>query len=216
MLFYLVRHHLGAGKIILTHHDGHASSIAGQEHSLLGRSKAAAQNKDVKSAEKLAVTGRTVGNAAAGIFLLTSKTDLARGGACGDDDRAASVGAAAGVQRLHFTLKVYTLDLGYSKFRAEIHGVPVHFIHKLRAGGAADTGIVDDLCGIHSLAARLVFLNDQRIEHGPGGIDTSRESGGTAADNNQVINLIHGALLLLTAFRLNLSLVSVCLRLASI
>lgn len=64
MLLNLVCHHLGAGKIILTHHNGHASAVTGQEHSLLGCGKTASQHKNIKAAEELAVTGRTVGNAA--------------------------------------------------------------------------------------------------------------------------------------------------------
>ena len=140
-------------------------------------------------------------NALADECLLAGNAQGAGCRAGGDDHRAALKNALAGVQRLDFAGKAGLVDLRQLRHRTEALGALLHFFAQRKAIDAAlEAGIVVDLLRQRHLPAGGEFLQHQRGKSGTGGVQGGGVSGGAAADNDHVINLLHSHALTAPAF----------------
>jgi len=151
-----------------------------------------------------------IGRAVAGgavVKALTNERFLAgnaQGAGCrtgGDDHCAALKDALAGVQRLDFAGKAGLVHLRQLRHRTEALGALLHLFAQRKAVDAAlEAGIVVDLLRQRHLPAGGELFQHQRGKSGTGGVQGGGVSGGAAADDDHVIDLLHSHILTAPAF----------------
>ena len=148
-----------------------------------------------------AVAGGAVVNALADECLLAGN---AQGAGCrtgGDDHRAALKDALAGVQRLDLAGKAYFVHLRQLRHRAEAFRALLHFFAQRKAVDAVlKAGIVVDLLRQRHLPAGGELFQYQHRKPASGGVQSGGVSGGTAADDDHIIDLLHSHALTAPAF----------------
>src|SRR3954451_195935 len=175
-----------------------------EEQGFFHRGVATADDGDVTVPEEEAVTGGARGDAVADEALLVRKAEHQRAGARRHDQRVRPVRGlggigvadphAVGAAREVDLAGSYRLDVG-----AEALGLLAEAGHQQGAHDPArEPGGVLDVGGEHELTAGLVAgggwlaLEDERSEVGAGGVDRSREAGGTGADDDDVVDAVLG------------------------
>ena len=119
----------------------------------------------------------------------------------GDDHRAPLKNTLAGLQRLDFPGKANLIHLRQLRHRAEALGALLHFFAQRKAVDAAfKAGIVVDLLRQGHLPACGELLQHQRGKPGTGGVQGGGVSGGAAADDDHIIDLLHSHALTAPAF----------------
>jgi len=135
-----------------------------------------------------AVAGRAVRDAAALERLLARQPELARGCACGDDDR---LGPVLVVADPHAEGLLREVDAGHvvrQELRAEALGLAPEVLHHLRAHDPVGVArIVLDVAGDHQLAAPGEAFDHEGAQVGARRIQRCGVAGGTAADDDQLL-----------------------------
>jgi len=140
-------------------------------------------------------------NALANECLLAGNAQGAGCRAGGDDHRAALKDALAGVQGLDPPGKACLVDLCQLRHRTEALGALLHFFAQRKAIDAVlEAGVVVDLLRQPHLPAGGEPFQHQRGKPGTGGVQGSGVSGGTAADDDHIIDLLHNRVLTAPAF----------------
>ena len=148
-----------------------------------------------------AVAGGAVVNAFADKRFLAGNAQGTGRRAGGDDHRAALKDALAGVQRLDPPGKANLVHLCQLRHRAEALGALLHFFAQRKAVDAAfKAGIVVDLLRQRHLPAGGELFQHQRGKSGTGGVQGGGVSGGAAADDDHIIDLLHNRVLTAPAF----------------
>ena len=174
---------------------------AGQGQGVCRGGIAAAHHRHGLAPIGRAVAGGAVVNAPANECLLAGNAQGAGCRAGGDDHRAALKDALAGVQGLDPPGKACLVDLRQLRHRTEALGALLHFFAQRKAVDAAfKAGIVVDLLRQPHLPAGGELLQHQRGKSGTGGVQGSGVSGGAAADDDHVVNLLHSYALTAPAF----------------
>ena len=179
-----------AGEVVLAHQDRDLAGVFGEEHRFLGRGEPAADHQHLTAGEELAVAGRAVGHAAAGVFGFPFEPELARAGTGGHQDAEGPQIAARGVHDLDIALHIQTGRLGAKELGAEILRLPAHRGRQRPTAGRADARIIDHFIGDGDLAAEIGLLQDQHAVARPGQIQARGQAGGAAADHNHVIEIL--------------------------
>ncbi|MCY1291136.1 hypothetical protein D9M70_403130 [compost metagenome] len=150
----------------------HFLGDVGQVQRFLDRGVAAADHADHLVAVEEAVAGGAGGNALAGEGFLGRQAEVLGGGAGGDDQRVAAVGAAVTLEDEGTLLQLGGVDVVVDNLGVEALGVLLHALHQGRAGQALDvTGPVVHFGGGGELAAGLDAGDHHGFEVGAGGID---------------------------------------------
>ena len=148
-----------------------------------------------------AVTGGAVVKALSNERFLAGNAQGTGRRAGGDDYRAALKDALAGVQRLDLAGKAYFVHLRQLRHRAEAFRALLHFFAQRKAVDAVlKAGIVVDLLRQRHLPACGELFQHQRGKFGTGGVQGGGVSGGTAADDDHIIDLLHSHALTAPAF----------------
>jgi hypothetical protein len=148
-----------------------------------------------------AVAGGAVVNALSNKRFLAGNAQGTGRRAGGDDHRAPLKDALAGLQRLDLPGKAGLVHLRQLRHRAEALGTLLHFFAQCKAVDAAlEAGVVVDLLRQRHLPAGGELFQHQRGKPGTGGVQGSGISGGAAADDDHVIDLLHSHALTAPAF----------------
>ena len=119
----------------------------------------------------------------------------------GDDHRAALKDTLTGVQRLDPPGKANLVHLCQLRHRAEALGALLHFFAQRKAVDAAfKAGVVVDLFRQRHLPAGRELFQHQGGKPGTGGVQGGGVSGGAAADDDHIIDLLHSHALTVPAF----------------
>ena len=119
----------------------------------------------------------------------------------GDDHRAALKDALAGVQGLDLPGKTYFVHLRQLRHRTEALGALLHFFAQRKAVDAVlKAGVVVDLFRQRHLPAGGELFQHQRGKPASGGVQGGGVTGGTAADDDHIIDLLHNRVLTAPAF----------------
>src|SRR2546430_1388570 len=119
-------------------------------------------------------------------FLLRGQSQVARGGAGGDDERIAGVaaGVAAQLERPH--AKIHELDVIVRDIGREALGVTPHALHERRSLQSLDIARpVVDVGGGHELPALLDAGDQERRAIGARSVHRRAVAGGTRAENDE-------------------------------
>ena len=148
-----------------------------------------------------AVAGGAVVNALAHQRILAGNAQGTRRCAGGDDHRAALKDALAGLQGLGFSRQVGFVHLCQLRHRAEAFRALLHFFAQRKAVDAAfKAGVVVDLLRQRHLPAGGELFQHQYRKPASGGVQGGGVSGGTAADDDHIIDLLHNRVLTAPAF----------------
>ena len=140
-------------------------------------------------------------NALANERFLVGNAEGAGRGTGGDDHRAALKDALAGLQRFDLPGKACLVHLRQLRHRAEALGALLHLFAQRKAVDAAfKAGVVVDLLRQRHLPACGELFQHQRGKSGTGGVQGGGVSGGTAADDDHIIDLLHNRVLTVPAF----------------
>ena len=174
---------------------------AGQGQGIRRGGIAAAHHRHGLAAIESAVAGGAVVNTLSRERFLAGNAQGAGRRADGDDHRAALKDALAGVQRLDFPGKAGLIHLRQLRHRAEALGALLHFFAQRKAVDAAfKAGIVVDLLRQRHLPAGGELFQHQRGKSGTGGVQGGGVSGGAAADDDHIIDLLHNRVFTVPAF----------------
>ena len=148
-----------------------------------------------------AVAGGAVVNALSNKRFLAGNAQRARRRAGGDDHRAALKNALAGLQRFDFAGKSYPVDLRQLRHRAEALGALLHLFAQRKAVDAVlKARIVIDLFRQRHLPAGGELFQHQYRKPASSGVQGGGVSGGAAADDDHVMDLLHSHALTAPAF----------------
>src|SRR6266404_3138337 len=157
-------------------HDRHAGSEIGEEQRLLDRGIAAADHQHVLAAIEEAVASGAGGNAVALEFLLGRQLQPTRLGA-GRDDEAVCEVMVAGLA-LEPERPLGKIDLAHmiaDELGPDVLGLLLHLLHQPGPlDDVCEAGVVLDIGRDGELAAGLDALDQDRLQHGAGGIDRGR------------------------------------------
>ena len=157
-------------------HDRHAGSEIGEEQRLLDRGIAAADHQYLLAAIEEAVASGAGGNAVALEFLLGRQLQPTRLGA-GRDDEAVCEVMVAGLA-LEPERPLGKIDLAHmiaDEFGPDVLGLLLHLLHQPGPlDDVCEAGVVLDIGRDGELAAGLDALDQDRLQHGAGGIDRGR------------------------------------------
>ena len=172
---------------------GHAA----QQQGVGGSGIAAAHHGHGLAPVEHAVTGRAVVDAPAQPGLLVRHAQGAGVGSGGQEDRPAPEVAVGGMGYLNLAGQVQGQDLAELGLRAEALGLGLHLLAQGEAVDAlVEAGVVVHLLGQRNLAAGGELLQHHGGETRPGAVEGGGVSGGAAADNQYIIELVHGRNLL--------------------
>ncbi len=175
--------------------DRHAGSEIGEEQRLLDRGIAPADHQHLLAAIEEAVAGGAGGNAVALEFLLGRQLQPTRLSA-GRDDHAVCEVVVAGLA-VEPERPLREIDLAHvvaDELGPDMLGLLLHLLHQPGAlDDVGEAGIVLDIGGDGELAAGLDALNQDRLQHGAGGIDRSRIARRPGTDDDQLgaVDLAH-------------------------
>ena len=148
-----------------------------------------------------AVAGGAIVNTLSNERVLAGNTQGAGRRAGGDDHRAPLKDTLAGVQRFDFSRQAGLVHLCQLRHRTEALGALLHFFAQCKAVDAVlKAGIVVDLLRQRHLPACGELFQHQRGKSGTGGVQGGGVSGGTAADDDHIIDLLHSHALTAPAF----------------
>src|SRR6201982_1106199 len=157
-------------------HDRHAGSEIGEEQRLLDRGIAAADHQHLLAAIEEAVASGAGGNAVALEFLLGRQLQPTRLGA-GRDDEAVCEVMVAGLA-LDPERPVGKIDLAHmiaDELGPDVLGLLLHLLHQPGPlDDVCEAGVVLDVGRDGELATGLDALDQDRLQHGAGGIDRGR------------------------------------------
>ena len=190
-----VEHDLGRAELVAPVHDRHLRGELGEEDRLLHRGVAAADDDRLALLEERRVAGRAVGDAAAvAELLLAGHAELLVLRAHREDHRARLVVLVVDPHRVQAALLGRRLHAGRvvgQEARAEALGLVAHRLHELGAHDpVAEAGVVLDLGGLLQQAAPEEALDDQRREVGARGVQRGRVARGSAADDDDLLDVL--------------------------
>ena len=167
--------------------DGDLRGEAGEEDGFFHGGVAAPDDGDLFAGGEEAVAGGAGADAVADESLFGGKIEPARAGTGGDDEGASVDGLVADVEFEGMPGEIDGAEMGHLELGAEADGLLFHVLDELGALDAVGpAGKVFDQRGDGELAARLVAFEDERLEVGPGGVDSSGKSGATGAEDDSV------------------------------
>src|SRR5579862_2047880 len=177
-----VEHDLRGAKLAAPVDDGDLGGKARRKQRLFHGLIAAADYRDFLSGEEKAVAGGARGHAMPDERLFAWQAKPSRGSAAGDNQGARQQGFAAKVdldrllgQLLVFLAEINSDDVSGDEFRSEARGLGAHVVDQFRSlDSLGKAGKVLDQGGDSELPARLVAVDDQGRQIGPGGIDRGR------------------------------------------
>ncbi|MNE23281.1 hypothetical protein D3C80_1165290 [compost metagenome] len=157
-----------------------------QVQGFLDRRVAAADHSNHLIAIEKSITGRARRNPFAGERFFRRQAQVLRGGAGGNDQGVAGVGAAIADQLERPLLQLGGMDVVVNDLGGKAFGVFLHAIHQHRSGQAFNVAWpVIHFDGGGELAACLDAGNDNRLEVGAGGINCRAVTGRAGAQDNQ-------------------------------
>ena len=163
-----------------------------QEGRLLHRRVAAADDDDDLVAEEGGVAGRAVGDAATLEDLLGRQSELPRARARGHDHRVRAVLVVSDVDPERPLGEVDARDVVGDELGAEALGLAAEVGHHRRPEDPVGVArVVLDVARDHQLTAPVEALDHERAQVGPRGVQRSRVTGRTAADDDHVANVAH-------------------------
>ncbi len=160
----------------------------GQEQRFLDRGIAAADHEHFLVAIEEAVAGGAGGNAIAAEFLFAGQIEPARLRAGRKDQRVGEIDIAGiAIEPERAARQIELVDVVGDHPGADMGRLLLHLLHE---PGALDhvgkARIVFDVGGDGELAARRDTLDQDRIEHGAGGIDRRRVAGRPGSDDHDL------------------------------
>ena len=162
-----------------------------QKHTFLRCRIATADNKNFFACKELAVTGGAVGNTSTFVFFLSLKPNRSwmRAG-CQQDTKAAVV-ALTGMHSLDIPVQVKAGSFRKHKLRAETFCLLLDGIRQGFAAGLGNAGVIHHFVGNGNLAAELFFFQHQHPVFGPGKVQRGGQPRRTAADNHDIVQILH-------------------------
>src|SRR5215467_5632677 len=157
-------------------HNRHAGSEIGEEQRLLDRGIAAADHQHLLAAIEEAVAGGAGGNAVTPEFLLGRQLQPTRLGAGRDDEAVCEVMVAGLALEPERPMgEIDLADMIADELGADVLGLLLHLLHQPRPlDDVREARIVLDVGGDRELATGLDALDQDRLQHGAGGIDRGR------------------------------------------
>ncbi len=180
---------LSAREIIRRHEDRHVLRVAREEHALLCRREAAADDEDLLPRKELAVAGRAVGDAAPAERLLAIEADGARVRARREQHRRRRERAAVRLDAPGVPLPREREHLAREELRTEARRLLLHPLRQCRAGHRLRARVVDDLLRDGDLPAELRAFYDKNAAASTRKVDASRETRRSAADHDAVVEV---------------------------
>ncbi len=176
---------LGA-ETVAAMHDGDLGGEVGEKQRFLDRGVAAADHQYLFVLVEEAVAGGAGGDAVALELLLGRQIEPARLRAGGDDDRVCHIsiaGVAVDVERP--ARKIDLVDVVGHQPRAHMHGLLLHLLHQPRAlDHVGEARVVLHVGGDGELSAGLDAFDQDRLQHGAGGVDGRRVAGRPRTDDD--------------------------------
>ena len=165
---------------------------AGQQFGIGCRRIAAAHHNYCAVAEKHTVAGGAIADAAAHQFPLLRHAQGPGIGAGGQNHRSAQVVAVTGVGSFDITGQVQRMDFRHHCLRAEAFRALLHLLRQGKPINALDKArVIIDLVRQRHLSARCQLFQYNSIQTGPCSIKRGGVSGRPAADNQNIINMVH-------------------------
>ncbi len=162
----------------------------GEEDGLFHRRIAATHHDNFFAAEKVAVAGGARGNAVADQLLFRFEAQQPRRSAGGDDQRLRLV---ASLPRSDLERSAAQVRLGHRarlELGAEARRLLAHVLDQVRPEDAVrEAGEILYHRGQRELPARLVAVNDQRLQVGARSVNGRGQSGAAATDDDDVVHV---------------------------
>src|SRR5262245_47950598 len=176
-------------------HDRDARSEIGEEQRLLDRGIAAADHQHVIAPIEEAIAGGASGYAIALEFLLGRQVEPARLGT-GRNNHAVGEVVIAGIaiDSERAPAEIGSAHMVGNELGPDMLGLPLHLLHQPGAlDDVGEAGIILDIGGDGELSAGLDALDQNRLQHGAGGIDRSRIAGSARTDDDELgsVSLAH-------------------------
>ena len=191
MILRLIRHGGGAGKVIFPNQHRHMPGKFRQKYTFLRCCVTATHHKDLFIRKKFSIAGSAVGNAPALVFFLPLEANISRMGTGGQKDPKTPEISVTGMHGLDITGKIKAGHFCQLKFRAKTLRLLHYGICQRFTGSFCNTGVVDHFMGNGDLAAKSFLLQNQTAVLGPGKIECGGEPRRAAADNDNIIQIIH-------------------------
>ena len=184
---------LGGPELVPPVYKGYRFDDPAQVMAFVHGGVAATHHHHVLTAEEVAVAHCAVGDAAAGKRVFTGHAQLVVGAAGGDDYSLGGkvpVIGMDGLDRLFDVLDTY--HFGVLGLGPEACGLLVHpFGQFLALDAIGKAGVVLDFVGDQQLAAGAQLLQDHRLHHCPGGVETGSQARGSGPQNSYVVVCFH-------------------------
>ena len=183
----LVLHDLRRAQRLAAMHEGDLVGEARQEHRLLHRRIAAADDRDVVTAKEVAVARRARRDAVAHQLPLGRKTEQLRRRAGRDDERARRVFGLGRADHDRPCGEIDRRDVALNDLGAEPLGLGAHLGHQIGAENpVAVAGKILDHRGQHELTAGFDALDEEWFEVGAGGVERRGQAGRARSDDDDV------------------------------
>ena len=175
-------------------HDRDRGGVFRERDRFLDGGVAAADGHDVLAGEEVAVTGRAVGDAPAFECGLGRQPERTRNAAGGDDQRGGREGALVfDFHQLGRTREVDARELHVGhQVAAELRRLGLHGHGDIATRRLQHARVVGHGVRHDHLAAERTAVDDQCLDSRAAEVDPCREPGGTPAENDHVVVLVHG------------------------
>ena len=182
---------LGCAELIATQNDGHAAGNLGQKQRLLASRIAATDHKHLLAAEEHAVARCAIRNATTSIRILADKTSRTRRGTHASNDASSRRITRVVVNGKQSIVDV-VIDARYHapcNLSAKTFCMLLKTLTQLGTAQQRNTRVVLDFIRRGDLSTRHALLKDRSRKVGAGGINSSRVSCRTAANNRNIDRL---------------------------
>ena len=183
----LLEYALGA-EAVAPVHDRHLGGEIGEKQRLLDCGIAAADHQHLFAPIEEAVAGGAGGNAVAAKLLFRRQVEPARLGAGGENEAVGQIDIAGiANQPQRPAAELHGVHMVGNDPGADMLSLLLHLLHQPRAlDDVGEARVILYVRGDGELSARLHALDQDRIEHGAGGIDCCRVAGRTGADDHKL------------------------------